>query len=396
MTIIKQQSVTGGTSHQKNLRNYINNDEKVLLRASQNMEMCPDIKNWASFMENTRDMFGHNKASRKGKDGKEAKNTILYHQILGFNPDECDINGGQLSPQDCMRYAQEYASSYYPNHEIVFALHNEYCKEDKTHRYAVHMVINRSDLSTGKRLAEGLGVKAKKERAERVRSMDETWGLKQVEEGKINSTTHHKQPSRVEKELEKKGILPYKTNLRELLRIAGRKTDNLVEFREQLNKWGVDTEFRNGRMYATDKDNAKYSFSVLKLDAHLESFARDTDKIHEHADHTAQLKTDYLAKIKTAYMKYRKELKALPKDKVDTFPKLTLPKPPTDIANDSAVKREILAYWRGADELKKELSPTTPKQITLSGSPNTQHNHYQQSVQKNIPKEKQQDKKQER
>ncbi|HEL1037492.1 TPA: relaxase/mobilization nuclease domain-containing protein [Streptococcus equi subsp. zooepidemicus] len=396
MTIIKQQSVTGGTSHQKNLRNYINNDEKVILRASQNMEMCPDIKQWSSFMENTREMFGHNKASRKGKDGKEAKNTILYHQILGFNPDECDINGGQLSPQDCMKYAQEYAQKYYPNHEIVFALHNEYCKEDTTHRYAVHMVINRSDLSTGKRLDEGLGVKAKKERAQRVRSMDETWGLKQVEEGKINSTTHSKQPSRVEKELEKKGTLPYKTNLRELLRIAGRKTDNLVEFREQLDQWGVDTEFRNGRMYATDRDNAKYSFSVLKLDAHLESFARDTDKIHEHADHTAQLKTEYLAKIKTAYMKYRKELKALPKDKVDTFPKLSLPKPPTDIANDSGVKREILAYWRGVDELRNQLSPTTPKQITLSGSPNTQHNPYQQSVQKNIPKEKQQDNKQER
>ncbi|HEL0817083.1 TPA: relaxase/mobilization nuclease domain-containing protein [Streptococcus equi subsp. zooepidemicus] len=396
MTIIKQVTVKDGSSHQKNLRKYINNDEKVLLRDSQNMDMCSDIKQWASFMKNTREMFGHNKSVRKGKNGEKAKNAILLHQILGFNPDECDVNGGQLSPQDCMKYAQEYAASYYPNHEIVFALHNEYCKEDATHRYAVHMVINRSDLTTGKRLDEGKESIAKKKRVSRVRSMDETWGLKQVEEGKINSTTHSKQPSRVEKEIEKKGILPYKTNLRELLRIAGRKTDNLVEFREQLDQWGVDTEFRNGRMYATDRDNAKYSFSVLKLDAHLESFARDTDKIHEHADHTAQLKTDYLAKIKTAYLKYRKELKALPADKVDAFPKLSLPKPPTDIANDSGVKREILAYWRGADELRNQLSPTTPKHITLSGSPNTQHNHYQQSVQKNIPKEKQQDKKQER
>lgn len=396
MTIIKQVTVKDGSSHQKNLRNYINNDEKVLLRESQNMEMCSDIKQWASFMKNTREMFGHNKSVRKGKNGEKAENAILLHQILSFNPDECDVNGGQLSPQDCMKYAKEYASSYYPSHEIVFALHNEFCREDKTHRYAVHMVINRSDLATGKRLDEGKESIAKKKRVSRVRSMDETWGLKQVEEGKINSIIHHKQPSRIEKELEKKGILPYKTNLRELLRIAAQRTDNLVEFREQLDKWGVDTEFRNGRMYATDRDNAKYSFSVLKLDAHLESFARDTDKIHEQADHAAQLKTDYLAKIKKAYLKYRKELKALPKDKVDAFPKLTLPKPPTDIANDSGVKREILSYWRGADELRKQLSPTTPKHITLSGSPNTQHNHQQQSVQKNIPKEKQQDNKQER
>lgn len=396
MTIIKQVTIKGGSSHQKNLRNYINNDEKVLLRESQNMDNCLNLKMWASYMSQTREMFGHNQSARKGKDGKPAKNAILLHQILGFNPDECDINGGKLSPQACMKYAQEYAATYYPNHEIVFALHNEYCKEDKTHRYAVHMVINRSDLQTGKRLDEGKESVAKQKRVSRIRSMDEEWGLKQVEEGKINSTTHHKQPSRVEKELEKKGTLPYKTNLRELLRIAARKTDNLVEFREQLGQWGVDTEFRNGRMYATDRDNAKYSFSVLKLDAHLESFARDTDRSHEHADHVTKLKKEYLAKIKTVYLKYRKELKALPKDKVDTFPKLSLPKPPTDIANDSGVKREILAYWRGADELRNQLSPTTPKQITLSGSPNTQHNPYQQSVQKNIPKEKQQDNKQER
>lgn len=356
MTIIKQQSVTGGTSHQKNLRNYINNDEKVILRASQNMEMCPDIKQWASFMKHTREMFGHNKASRKGKDGKEAKNTILYHQILGFNPDECDVNGGILSPQNCMNYAKEYASSFYPNYEIVFALHNEFCQEDKTYRYAVHMVINRSNLETGKRLDEGLGVKAKKERARRVRSMDEAWGLKQVEEGKINSAIHHRQRSRVEKELEKKGIFPYKTNLRELVRIAGQQASSLVDFRALLDGWGVDTEFRNGRMYARDRDNDRYSFSVIKLDAHLESFARDTDREHEQLDYVAKAKNDYLMNIRSLYVAYRKEVQGLPADKVAAFPKLVFPKPPKDIADDSSVKREILAYWRGADELRRARS----------------------------------------
>lgn len=160
MTIIKQRAVTE-KGHQRNLRAYINDDRKVLLRDSQNMEECADLKRWASYMEATRKTFGHDKAARRIRDKKtgelkQAKNTIMYHQILGFNPDECDINGGKLSPEDCMRYAKEYAEKFYPNQEVVFALHNEYCKEDKTHRYAVHMVINRSDLSNGKRLAEGL------------------------------------------------------------------------------------------------------------------------------------------------------------------------------------------------------------------------------------------------
>lgn len=97
-------------------------------RDSQNMEECRDIKRWAWYMKRTRERNGHDKASRKGKDGKEAVNTILYHQILGFNPDECDVNGGKLSPEDCMRYAKEYIGTYYPNQEVVLALHNEYCK----------------------------------------------------------------------------------------------------------------------------------------------------------------------------------------------------------------------------------------------------------------------------
>lgn len=164
MTIIKQRAVTEN-GHQRNLRAYINDDKKVLLRDSQNMDGCTNIKRWATFMETTRRRFGHDKASRMVRDKKtgelrQSRNTIMYHQILAFLPDECDINGGKLTPEECMAYAKEYAAKFYPNQQVVFALHNEYCKEDKTHRYAVHMVINRSDIQTKKRLNEGRGQKA--------------------------------------------------------------------------------------------------------------------------------------------------------------------------------------------------------------------------------------------
>ncbi|MDR6939230.1 relaxase/mobilization nuclease domain-containing protein [Arcanobacterium hippocoleae] len=382
MTIIKQRSVISGTSHQKNLRNYINNDEKVLLRESQNMEACDNIKQWTSFMSQTRDMFGHNKASRKGKDGEEAKNTILYHQILGFNPDECDVNGGKLSPNDCMRYAKEYIQTYYPNQQIVLALHNEYCKEDQTHRYAVHMVINRSDLATGKRLHEGLGVKAKKARASRIRKMDAKWDLKQVQEGKINSIVHHKQTSQVEKNLEEKGIASYKTNLRELLRIAAKKAEDLVDYRTLLESWGVDTEFRHGRMYATDRDNANYSFSVIKLDAELAPYALRQDNGLPPSTLEA-MRNDYKNTIKEQYLAYRKQLQALKTDgkNIDKIPQFSLPKPPTEIANDQQIKKYILAYWRGADELRTSLTGT-PHKIKLSGRPERKHSYQQQQRQK--------------
>ena len=383
MTIIKQGGVSS-KSHQRNLRAYINDDKKVLLRDSQNMEECKDLKRWASYMERTRRTFGHDKAARRIRDRKtgelkEAKNTVLLHQIVAFLPDECDLNGGKLTPEDCMKYARDYVGTYYPNQEVVFALHNEYCKEDKTHRYAVHIVINRSDLSTGKRLDEGRGKEAKVRRASRIRKMDKAWGLKQVERDERNSSVHKKQPSRIEKELAARGIDSYKTNLRELCRIAAGEAENIYDYRELLESWGVDTEFKRGRMYVTDTDNNRYAFSVAKLDAdlgtkgleaaftanvaksiHAEGSAAVAEKrdIEQQKAVVTETKERYLAQIRSVYRKYRKEIRGMEGMEIVDIPKLKLPRPDSDIADDSEVKRLILACWRGADELRAEVSST--------------------------------------
>lgn len=158
----------------------------------------------------TREVAGHNTAARKG-----AKNTVMYHQVLAFLPEECDVNGGGLTPELCMAYAKEYAQTRYPNQQIVFALHREHCKEDGIERYAVHMAINRTDLDTFKRLAEGAGAKAKRERAAAVRELDKRWGLQQVEEGVPNSRIHRQQLRGVEKEMLERGETPIKTALRD-------------------------------------------------------------------------------------------------------------------------------------------------------------------------------------
>ena len=371
MTVIKQQSVTE-SSHQKHLRDYINNDKKVLLRDEQNMAGCHDLKQWASFMSRTRDRYGHNKSARKSRDKEtgeviEAKNTILYHQVLAFLPDECDVNGGRLTPEDCMRFAKEYASRYYPNQQIVFALHKEHCKEDHTYRYAIHMVINRSNIVTGKRLAEGTGAQAKRNRANRVRTMDKEWGLQQVEEGVQNSKVHAKQPSKIEKEIESRGVRSYKTNLRELCRIAAQRATNLVEYRELLEGWGVDTQFRRGRMYVTDTDNARYSFSVTKLDASLNpeglerAFRNNAAGGSANgADRTETVRAEYLSGIRDAYLAYRRQAQSMEGTALSMFPKLKLHRPPEEIAGDPEVRRTILAYWRGADELRVKLASDVP------------------------------------
>ena len=371
MTVIKQQSVTD-RSHQKHLRDYINNDKKVLLRNEQNMTGCHDLKQWASFMSRTRDRYGHNKSARKSRDKEtgeviEAKNTILYHQVLAFLPDECDVNGGKLKPEDCMRFAKEYANRYYPNQQIVFALHKEHCKEDHTYRYAIHMVINRTNLATGTRIDEGASANAKKKRAARVRTMDKEWGLQQVKEGVQNSKVHAKQPSKIEKEIESRGVRSYKTNLRELCRIAAQRAANLVEYRELLEGWGVDTQFRRGRMYVTDTDNARYSFSVTKLDASLNPAGLErafqsnaANSSANGADRSEAIRSEYLSSIRDAYLAYRRQAQSMKGTTLSKFPKLKLHRPPEEIAGDPEVRRTILAYWRGADELRVKLASDVP------------------------------------
>ena len=148
MTAIKQVAVTG-TQHMKSLSGYLDNTNgkhDVLDFDSRNLG---DPANWSREMERTRAAYGHNEPGRKG-----SKCTYCYHQIIAFNPDECDVNGGKLTRAGCMGFAREWVERYYPNQEAAWALHLEHSR-DGTDRYAVHIAINRTDLSTGKRLNDG-------------------------------------------------------------------------------------------------------------------------------------------------------------------------------------------------------------------------------------------------
>lgn len=167
--------------------------------------------------------------------------------------------------------------------------------------------------------------------------------------------------------------------LRELCRIAAGEAENIYDYRELLESWGVNTEFRNGRMYVTDTDNDRYAFSVAKLDADLgrkgleAAFTANVAKsiradgeaavagkrdIEQKRELAAEAKSKYLAQIRSVYQKYRKEIRGMEGMEIADIPKLKLPRPDSDIADDSEVKRLILACWRGADELRAEVSST--------------------------------------
>lgn len=124
---------------------------------------------------------------------------------------------------------------------------------------------------------------------------------------------------------------------------------------------------------------AEYAFSVAKLDAdlgtkgleaaftanvaksiHAEGSAAVAEKrdIEQQKAMVTETKERYLAQIRSVYRKYRKEIRGMEGMEIVDIPKLKLPRPDSDIADDSEVKRLILACWRGADELRAEVSST--------------------------------------
>ena len=168
--------------------------------------------------------MGHDKPGKAG-----AKCTYMQHQILGFLPDECDLNGGKMTPEMCMRYARDYVAERYPNQEVVIVLHR--------------------DLETGRRLDEGPARKAAAARVKTVRTLDERYGLKQLERGKANSRVHARQPGREERDMARKGQAERSENARVRVAVARRVEevgrmrdcpDRMAELDRRLRRDGIE------------------------------------------------------------------------------------------------------------------------------------------------------------
>lgn len=226
MTAIKQVSITS-PRHLSRIKDYLSFDrEKALDHDSLNLV---DEHNWWREMDNTREAYGHN---RPGKAG--ARCTYMQHQILGFNPDECDLNGGSMTKERCMQYARDYVTARYPNQEAVWVLHKEHSKGDGRDRYAVHIGLNRTNLETGRRLDEGRARQASAARVKTVRELDEKYGLRQLERG-ANSRSHARQPSRAEREWKRRDSSHESENDRARKTIA-RRTQEVANLPDSVNK----------------------------------------------------------------------------------------------------------------------------------------------------------------
>ncbi len=219
MTVIKQVTVKS-RGHLKRMGSYLDwGRDKALDHGTQNLTRTDSARSCLREMDATREAYGHN---RPGKANCAVR--YLEHQCLAFNPDECDVNGGAMTPARCMDYARDYVATRYPNQECLWVLHRERCEADGTDRYAVHIAINRTNLETGRRLDEGSARAAARARVKTVRELDERYGLRQLERGS-NSRGHARQPSRAEREWQRRDKSHRSENDRARERIATRASE---------------------------------------------------------------------------------------------------------------------------------------------------------------------------
>lgn len=359
MTVIKQKSVSSDR-YAKNVRKYINGKD-ALARGGWNIEYSD---RWFSKMDRTRKVFHHDKPSRAG-----AKNVILLHQILAFLPEECSCNGGKMTPDACLAYAEQWLAKHYPHQQVILALHEESDKAGK--RYAVHMAINRTDLLTGKRCETG-GRHGKYERASWVRELDKDWNLAQLEKGKKNSKIRDRQPRDTEKEIIGRGEYSYKNNLRELIHLAINEghPKNMEQFKKLLASWGVDIFIKNNRVYATDLDikeasNPKCTFNLTRLDGRfavkqLEAAFKNNVLEAERALPYERRCEIYIQRLKKAYSAWVEQAKASKGVAYNLFPKFIAPKCDEDLLEDPAVRDELLARRGYAREIRNRYAGAVP------------------------------------
>lgn len=202
------------------MESYLNWErDKALDYGTQNLTRTGSARSCMREMDATREAYGHN---RPGKANCVCR--YLEHQCLAFNSDECDVNGGAMTPSLCMDYVRDYVAARYPNQECFWVLHKERCKTDGIDRYAVHIAINRTDLETGRRLDEGGARMAARARVKTVRELDGRYGLRQLERGS-NSRKHARQPSRAEREWQRRDRSHRSENDRVRERIAIRASE---------------------------------------------------------------------------------------------------------------------------------------------------------------------------
>lgn len=172
-------------------------------------------------------------------------------------------------------------------------------------------------------------------------------------------------------------------NLRELCRIAAEKAENIYQYREMLEGWGVTVGRSGGDLLIGDGDDPSFEPMPLSVmcpeltpegleERFLENVEADIERkgaeilealaaAEAERRRVTGIRDAYLGDMKRAYIEYRKKAHGLEGTALAAFPKLKLKRPPKEVRDDPEVKRMFLQYRHKADDMRLGLASGVPK-----------------------------------
>jgi len=166
------------------------------------------------------------------------KARTYYHYKISFHPDDRIENGGILDENMALDFAREFVQREFPGHEAVFSVHSERARH-------VHIILNACSLETGYKIhMNNSQYAALKDRAQK---MCQEYGLRSLDWRRLADEKHkgERRPTNAvtetfaESGLKRRGITPWKQELRDIIDSALLKCKNIDEFRAELRKNNV-------------------------------------------------------------------------------------------------------------------------------------------------------------
>lgn len=152
-------------------------------------------------------------------------------------------------------------------------------------------------------------------------------------------------------------------NLRGLCLYALDAAKGFRDFRERLKGWGAATAWKGRDFWVYDEDEPRAASLMADLDPKLGEYLSDNSAEVE-LERISCMRDAYIADVKRREKEYRGGVSAESRGggyMLADMPKLKLPRPAPEIADDADVKQAISSAWQRCDAWRLSHAKDAPK-----------------------------------
>lgn len=158
-------------------------------------------------------------------------------------------------------------------------------------------------------------------------------------------------------------------NLRELCLYAVDVAKGFRDFRERLKGWGAATAWKGRDLWVYDEGEPRAASPVADLHPKLRGYLSD-NAVEVEAERVPCMRDAYIADVKRCEREYMGNVSAESRGggyALADMPKLKLPRPAPEIADDAGVKQAIASAWQRCDTWRLSHAKDAPKPKPIPG-----------------------------